>query len=639
MELVMVHRKPRIQPRHIAAMLCLQLGSVALCSATALAQSELPEINSFLSLISLTRSYNPKDVRIPDAPKGVFTITATFQNISNHQLANLQFMVQNLAGSGNRVLNATGDGRKGSIIPVNLGDDRLLNPGQSFTQAFQVGLISTEPFTLLVDAFGQDVSTTFTVFTNPADRRLLEGRSSTGDLVQYLGSKDANGLAIALDSIGIQSSNGDVTNIRLDEQSRPIQIMTTTGETYEINWQSAPLLIFTATSADGKLRLNWSVNLSNGTVSEPTVVTSVQSAAAASLSTIGQASQTLPRGGVAARATTSPLRSTTFIQNPTPRFEASISAASATASALIQVQKCGRPVDDAAVGMFFENLDMENRFREFLLAGKTDQPGVYGVSIPIVASPIPPVEESVEVIARNAANLLSIACEAKDVLESAFGEAWQIPVCATVAIVARGALNCTKVLSGLQVYCEGALAWTPGGGTPGGGTGQTDLAEFIADNIGDVVDFFLQTGPFSLEPRANIPGIGVRDGSSKLLSLADLQNPLPFFTVDAGFGFVEVKSLTANPQSPREGQSYTATAQIACGTDSTKVTMTVSGTDGYKDTDICFGLEGDFKCDQFVPAAAAGVIDTVKALVQEPLADGSVLEVTAQIEVVFRDQR
>ena len=415
--------------------------------------------------------------------------------------------------------------------------------------------------------------------------------------------------------------------------------ITTTAKRTKLIGQSAPLLIFTATSADGKLKLNWSVDLANGTVKRTYSrnVCSVGSHSIAIHYRTGFAN--LAEGRCSRTSYYKSIGINNLHSKLEPGFEASISATSAAASGFIQVQKCGGPVDDAAVGMFFENLDMENPFREFLLAGKTDQPGVYGVSIPIVASPIPPVREPIEVVSRNVAKVLSIACEAKDVLESRFGEAWTIPVCATVAIVAKGRLNCAKVLSQLQVYCEGALAWTPGGGTPGGGTGQTDLTEFIADNIGDVVDFFVQTGPFSLQPRATIPGIGVRDGPSKLLSLADLQNPLPLFTVDAGFGFVEIKSLTANPQSPQAGQSYTATAQISCAFDFTKVTMTVSGTDGYRDTDTCVTNEGDFKCDMFVPGAAPGVVDTVKALVQEPLSDGSVLEVSAQIQVVFREPR
>ena len=128
MSRVICRRKEGIQWPHFVVILGLQLVLFTLCSAAALANSELLEINSFLSLVTRSTSYNPTDIRIPDAPKGVFTITATFQNISNHQLANLQFMVQNLAGSGNRVLNATGDGRKGSVIVVNLGDDAILNP-------------------------------------------------------------------------------------------------------------------------------------------------------------------------------------------------------------------------------------------------------------------------------------------------------------------------------------------------------------------------------------------------------------------------------------------------------------------------------------------------------------------------------
>lgn len=89
-----------------------------------------------------TTDFDPDD---PRAPAGVFTIHATFSNISADDLSNIFFELDVLE-NGNVLLNADG----GTTI---LGP-AILGPGERFTIDFEIGLQNESPFRFFVDAFG-----------------------------------------------------------------------------------------------------------------------------------------------------------------------------------------------------------------------------------------------------------------------------------------------------------------------------------------------------------------------------------------------------------------------------------------------------------------------------------------------------
>lgn len=103
-------------------------------------------INDALSLAALSTSFNPNDSR---APAGVFTIDATFSNVSSDSFFDAFFEVVTLTND-NTVLNATptSDGRQLVRIP------KEIDPNQTFTQTFEIGLQEASPFRFFVDAFG-----------------------------------------------------------------------------------------------------------------------------------------------------------------------------------------------------------------------------------------------------------------------------------------------------------------------------------------------------------------------------------------------------------------------------------------------------------------------------------------------------
>jgi len=114
-----------------------------------------PSVNHRLKLTNTTGSYNVTPQ--PNAPAGVYTVKATFTNVTEVSLEQVSFSVANL-GSGNVLLNAQGGpagvGAKILVPPEALGADKILSPNESVTLTFQVGLAQAGASALTVDASG-----------------------------------------------------------------------------------------------------------------------------------------------------------------------------------------------------------------------------------------------------------------------------------------------------------------------------------------------------------------------------------------------------------------------------------------------------------------------------------------------------
>ena len=104
-----------------------------------------------LTASTVTRSSTP----VPGGPAGTLTVRATFKNSSSTRIA-LPYFVVTLLSEGNLLLNADGGpGGTGAILTPSVGG--FLEPGDSFTTDFVVGLQSRTGFTFLVDLWGQPV--------------------------------------------------------------------------------------------------------------------------------------------------------------------------------------------------------------------------------------------------------------------------------------------------------------------------------------------------------------------------------------------------------------------------------------------------------------------------------------------------
>ena len=130
---------------------CDSLAVVVVASSTSM------PMNAYLRRDGQDASHNP--VAAPGAPAGVFTIQATFTNVSTVAITDLFFLVTTLDGNGGiTFLNASSSpGGADAVVPVPLGANGTLEPGETFTVAFEIAMVQRQSFAFVADAYGSAV--------------------------------------------------------------------------------------------------------------------------------------------------------------------------------------------------------------------------------------------------------------------------------------------------------------------------------------------------------------------------------------------------------------------------------------------------------------------------------------------------
>lgn len=144
--------------------------------------AEATPANGALALSGgLVTSYDPAPA--PNAPAGVYSVIATFENVSGDPLQDIFFEIAVLTG-GNLVLNCDGGpGGAGCHVSVEssaLGEDGALSPGETFQAMFQIGLAVMEPFDFFVNVLASAVPT-----DAPLEGVLLEGDPGTPAIAAF----------------------------------------------------------------------------------------------------------------------------------------------------------------------------------------------------------------------------------------------------------------------------------------------------------------------------------------------------------------------------------------------------------------------------------------------------------------------
>jgi hypothetical protein len=422
--------------------------------------------------------------------------------------------------------------------------------------------------------FVPKVGTRFTLFSNRNDPLLLRAEPPTGEVLEYYGEKNDLGVATSVKSFRIQAANGQATSYLLDQQARPVQIYASNGVVFKLSWQANQVIVITAISPNGATQVNASVKM------------------------VGSSTNGLPQLSetTASRETISRFYRA-FEPNPLAESEPSgvlLPTATAPSSSLVTVKRCGLPVNDARVSISVSAGVQSGSFPGVLVGD-----GVYRVSLPSFDSDAGSrAKEKCETIA----GILGVGCQALEILGPA-----QPLFCPALSVAlafipgAEPAIPaifdaCISAFASLEVYCS-TLGASPAQGAP-------DLAELIC-GAGSIIDR-APTTPVQLSAVALIPGKGVAESNS---ATAPASGPFPNFTI-APTDSVSITSFTVNPVNPAAGQSYTATAQIGCASQNTKVTISISGTDGYQNSTLCT-VTGSATCSLGVPGAASGVVDTL----------------------------
>ena len=108
-------------------------------------------VNEVFALTELSTAFHPTPG--PDAPAGVFTITATFTHTGGLAISQPFFRVVELSGQ-NLLLNANGEpGGVGATLTPTVPSGGVQS-GETFTAVFEIGLQELQAFTFFVDLYG-----------------------------------------------------------------------------------------------------------------------------------------------------------------------------------------------------------------------------------------------------------------------------------------------------------------------------------------------------------------------------------------------------------------------------------------------------------------------------------------------------
>lgn len=94
-----------------------------------------------------------------------------------------------------------------------------------------------------------------------------------------------------------------------------------------------------------------------------------------------------------------------------------------------------------------------------------------------------------------------------------------------------------------------------------------------------------------------------------------------------------IDSFTLNPDFPSAGQGYVASATYHCVPIGSTITMSIVGTDGYKDSITSFIDEASGTAELYVPGAATGVKDVCKVEITPP--NGETIVMSASLMFGF----
>jgi len=103
----------------------------------------------------------------------------------------------------------------------------------------------------------------FLVGTNKTDNLLLEAQAANGDVIDYFGPKDVNGLALGLSTVLFRTAQGGLSRYDTDSQGRPVQAFLDDGTTFTMDWSSSTSVSLTAISGDGSESVSIPISLPN----------------------------------------------------------------------------------------------------------------------------------------------------------------------------------------------------------------------------------------------------------------------------------------------------------------------------------------------------------------------------------------
>jgi hypothetical protein len=386
------------------------------------------------------------------------------------------------------------------------------------------------------------------------DPVVLGATTVDGDTIDFIGTRDANGVPSSILGYFVATHDGHQISVMLDSSGRPTRLDLDDKTTYRLQWLSDKKFVLSQLTDNGATQVSTNIELA------------------------GAAPQSSPQSAP---------------EHHVPRDGGGTST--------VNVQACAQPVDDAIVRLR-GRID-DKRFFEFLSSAPAGS-GTYVFPMPtgtMLTVDLPAVCSALN-------QALGAAAKAAE----AIGEGGQLSMCATFA--ARGAL---ALPAGAPISGPGLFALCE----------ATFKSVVIADKVlncpnevpgclGDQIcskltTLTLKNGTFDYSLFA-VAYNGDRSVESDHKSGNSI-NGWPSFAINFG-GNTAIDAFTATPPAPAASQGYVAKADIGCVATDSKVTMKVSGTDGYMASSSTVE-NGTISLN--VPGGAQGVRDTITVTIDK----------------------
>jgi hypothetical protein len=426
---------------------------------------------------------------------------------------------------------------------------------------------------------------TFVLHSNPNDPVLLEATTATGDRVLLVGEKDDNGLPQKVDFFHIVHKDGNITDVHLADDGKPVRAVDDSGAQIDFTWDDNITFVhLIAVSKDGESQVSIKVDLEN----------------------TNSSNFLRRRRDSNKHADGRDLRLEPKIKRTRQNRQTDNHVAVAT----INVTTCGIPESDIRVGAevsigFVETTKRYTSVSQ-LIGKETETEGVYIMKIPLQ----PTIQRPDTCKAVN--NFVRGICRSQNT--QAMGNMKEISATICFGLELQFSLHlrqkgtisnlCKNAFKGYNVYCN---QFDNSNGEDS--SKENDQSKGLCDVVTGITDsaLGLQAGVTVLvRPYAVFGSSGKVFAENRTVELAP--GSVGEFEVANPMDSPVVESLVVTPVDPAPGESYVVMTTYRCVSPTTNITMHIIGTDEYEKTETCFGGRS---CILYVPGAEALVEDNV----------------------------
>ncbi len=428
---------------------------------------------------------------------------------------------------------------------------------------------------------------------------LVQARADTGELVEYFGERDAEGVPSKVNTVVIHEVDGGELLYELDETGRPRRFVSSDGVEFRLDWKPDGTVHVTMTSADGQIQVLGTVDPKKGEGDAPLVTS---------------ASLRPARGVSEVSSQLAPVSPTSHIIQDRPSMSESDAGV-----VDVHMDRCGAPDPFRPYTARITLFDDAGDVAQYPATHVGE--GIYRAHVPTGLRHISPTAEVCERISGVMGELcLAYVAEVPAAGVMCAQIAFMISAVGLPPVGGGFALACTVLVGGWAFYC-GVLGAGPAPGSSDSLFSSICQADFVRYSESEwetmVVSVFA-------------PGLRPPVHEAFEVSGSTFEEALEVLIEAPGEPFIDRQLPAPFDPAPREGYTYAAT--LSCLPTGTVVTLTVEGTDSYNDaaSEILDAPAARRVFSIVVPGSEAGVQDTVEVRVELP--DGQVLTQTGVVD-------